>query len=300
MSRFSETGPLFLLLVDLFDPRLGLFGLRRLVAEALDEALHPRQLGLLAVDRFAERDLARRLLLAPGVPGTGEEAGPLRLQLQHRGADRLEEPAVVGDEDDGGVDTDEVALEPLERGDVEMVRGLVEEQQVGAGGERAGERGAGQLAAGEGRERAVGVLGAEAEAAQDFEDFVAPAVAAAGFEARLGGRVGGHRLFRGAARHLALEPGELGLGVEHVAAAGEDVVAELGLGVARRALVVEGDAGAALDRDDPFLWGQLAGEHPEQGRLARAVAPGQGHPVARLELEGDVAEQQLAADVDVE
>ena len=100
---------------------------------------------------------------------------------------------------------------------------------------------------------AVGVLGAEAEAAQDFEDFVAPAVAAAGFEPRLGGRVGVHRLLRGTARHFTLEPGELGLGVEHVLAAGEDVVAELGVGVARRALVVEGDAGAALDRDRALL-----------------------------------------------
>jgi hypothetical protein len=35
---------------------------------------------------------------------------------------RLEEPAIVGDEDDRGVEVDQVALEPLERGDVEMVR----------------------------------------------------------------------------------------------------------------------------------------------------------------------------------
>ena len=45
---------------------------------------------------------------------------------------------------------------------------------------------------------------------------------------------------------------------------------------------------------------QLAGEHPQQGRLAGAVAAGERHPLARLELEGDVGEQQLAADVDVE
>ena len=44
----------------------------------------------------------------------------------------------MGDEDDGRVEVDQVALEPLERGDVEVVRGLVKEQQVGAGGERPG------------------------------------------------------------------------------------------------------------------------------------------------------------------
>ena len=290
-----------LLLVDLFEPRLRLFGLRRLVAEALDEALHPLDLGLLAVDRFAERDLAGGLLLAPGVPGAGEEAGPLRLQLQHRGADRLEEPAVVGDEDDGGVELDQVPLQPLQRGDVEMVGGLVEQQQVGLGGEGAGQRGAGQLAAGEGRQGALGLLGDEAEAAQDGEDFVAPAVAAAGFQPLLGGGVGGHRLLAGVAlRHLPLQPLQLGLGLEHVAAAGEDVVAERHLRFARRALVVQGQAGAALHGQRAGVRRQLAGQDPQQGRLAGAVAAGERHPLARLELEGDVGEQQLAADVDVQ
>ena len=92
----------------------------------------------------------------------------------------------MGDQDDGGVELDQVALEPLQRGDVEVVRGLVEQQQVGAGGEGAGQRDAGQLAAGEGRERALEVLGAKTEALQDRDDLVAPAVAAAGFELLLG------------------------------------------------------------------------------------------------------------------
>ena len=127
-----------LILLDLLDPRLRLLGLRRLVAEALDEPLHPLDLRLLALDRLAERDLARRLLGPPGVPGTGEEAAAPRLELEHRGADRLEEPAVVGDEDDGGVEVDQVALEPLERGDVEVVGRLVEQQQLRPGGERRG------------------------------------------------------------------------------------------------------------------------------------------------------------------
>jgi hypothetical protein len=68
------------------------------------------------------------------------------------------------------------------------------------------ERGAGQLAAGEGRERAVGLLGVEAEAAEDGEDVVAPAVAATGFEPLLGGGVGAHRLLARLAGHLPLQP----------------------------------------------------------------------------------------------
>src|SRR5262249_3268392 len=50
---------------ELLDPRLRLSRLRRLVAEALDKALHPRDLGLLLVDRLPQRHLARRLLATP-------------------------------------------------------------------------------------------------------------------------------------------------------------------------------------------------------------------------------------------
>src|SRR3954453_22239214 len=89
--------------LDAFDLRqllhavLGLARLRGLRAEALDERLHARDLGLLLLDRAAERHLARGLLLAPVGPRAREEARASRLHLQHRGPDGLEEPAVVGD-----------------------------------------------------------------------------------------------------------------------------------------------------------------------------------------------------------
>jgi len=289
-------------LLDLLDPRLRLPRLRRLVAEALDEALHPLDLGLLALDRLAEGDLTRRLLLAPSVPGPSEEAGALRLQLQHRGPNRLQEPAVVGDEDDRGVEVDEVGLEPLQRGDVEVVGRLVEQQQVGLGRQRPRQRGSRQLAAGERRERPLGLLGVEAEPAQNGQHLVAPAVAAAGFESLLRGRIGAHRLLVGATplRHLPLQPLQLHLGLQHVGAAGEDVFAECGARFTRRPLVVQGHPGPPLHRQRARVRRVLAGEDPQQRRLAGPVAAGQGHPLPRLELEGDVGEQQLAADVDVE
>ena len=68
---------------------------------------------------------------------------------------------------------------------------------------------------------------------------------------------------------------------------------------ARRALVVQGDPGALAEGEAARVGRQLAGEHPQQGRLAGAVAAGERHPLARLELEGDVVEERLAADVDV-
>ena len=300
-SRASALTPSRLTFSIMLQPRLRLARLRRLVAEALDEALHPLDLRLLALNRLAAGDLPRRLLLAPGMPGPGEEAAALRLDLQHRGADRLQKPAIVGDEDDGGVEVDEVALQPLERGDVEVVRRLVQQQQVGAGGKRAGERGPGQLAAGEGREPALGRLLAEAEAGEDGEHVVSPAVAATGFEPLLRRCVGAHRLLVGLAPpHRLLEAGQLGLGLLHVGAAGEDVIAEGDLGVTRGSLVVQPHPGPLLQGDAARVGRPLPGEHPQQGRLAGAVAPRERHPLARLELEGDVGEEQLAARVEVD
>jgi hypothetical protein len=60
------------------------------------------------------------------VPRAVEEARAPRLELEDRRADGLQEPAVVGDEDDGGVDLEQRPLQPLERLDVEVVGRLVE------------------------------------------------------------------------------------------------------------------------------------------------------------------------------
>ena len=207
----------------------------------------------------------------------------------------------MGNEDDGSLELDQIALQPLQRGDVEMVRGLVEQQQVGAGGERTSKRGAGQLAAGEGREPPPRRLLAETETAEHGEDVVAPAVAAAGFEPLLRRGVGAHRLLVGLAlRHRLLQARQLRLGLLHVGAAGEDVLAEGDLGIARRSLVVQRDPRPFLQGDAAGVRRPLPGEDPEQGRLAGAVAPGERHPLARLELEGDVGEEQRPTRVDVD
>ena len=185
--------------LDALQLRLRLARLGRLVAEALDEALHARDLGLAAGGVAAGGELARGLLDSPRVPRPGEVARPARLELEHRGADRFEEPAVVSDQDDRRVELDQVALEPLERLDVEMVRRLVEQQQIRPRGERPGQRGPGQLAAREARQRPVELGAVEAETADGGGRAVAPAIAAGELEARLGVRVARERL-RGSRR----------------------------------------------------------------------------------------------------
>ena len=109
------------------------------------------------------------------------------------------------------------ALEPFQRLDVEVVGGLVEQQEVGVAGQRAGERGAGQLTAAERREAAVEVLVAEAEAVQRRVDALAPVVAAGVLEPRLRAGVGvERRAVGGAVGHRVLELGEARLEVEQV------------------------------------------------------------------------------------
>ena len=235
-------------LVELLDARLGLARLGRLVAEALDEALHALDLGLLLLDRPAERHLARGLLAAPRVPGAVEEARAAGLELEHRGADRLQEPAVVGDEDDGRVEVEQRLLEPLERLDVEVVGGLVEQQQVGLRGQRPGQRGARELPAGERSQGAVEVVVDEAEAVDDRARPLAPAVAADGLEARLHAGVAVHGLLV-AGGHRELQALELGLELQRLAGAREHVFPQAEVALARRALVVQGDA-RALREDE--------------------------------------------------
>ena len=72
----------------------------------------------------------------------------------------------MGDEDHRSVERAEPVLQPLEAPHVEMVRRLVEQQEVGIAGQRTAERRAGQLSTGERVQLAVEVLVAKAEAAK--------------------------------------------------------------------------------------------------------------------------------------
>ena len=119
-------------LVQLLGPRLRLPGARA-GAEARDEALQALDLGLLALDRAAEGQLARRLLLAPAVPGPGEEPAAARPRAP---APRCRPPPGTSGRGRRARPPRRArsgVLEPLQRLDVEMVGRLVEQQQVGLG-----------------------------------------------------------------------------------------------------------------------------------------------------------------------
>ena len=222
------------------------------------------------------------------------------LELEHRGADRLQKPAVVGDEHDRRVEAHQVLLEPLERGDVEVVGRLVEQQQVGVAGQRAAERRARQLAArervaaaGRGRRRrgSRGRAASPARGRASCSRRRARAAPAPRRSGRASPRRGRRRPSPARAR-----PARCSIATSS-RRAGQDVLAQRQPAVARRTLVVQRDLGALGQHELADVDRRLAGQHPQQRRLAGAVAARQRHPVAALELERDPAQQRLAGDV---
>ena len=186
---------------DLGQLCLRLLRLRLLVAEPLHEAVQSLDVGSDALHRLRRSLRARRPLEPPLVPGPREVEAAAALELEHRRRHGLEEPAIVGDEDHGSVDRRQLALEPFEALDVEVVRRLVEQEQIGVARERAAERGARQLAARERLELPVEVVVVEAEPAQHRGGAVAPVPAARVLEPRLRLAVAAHgRVVVGAAR----------------------------------------------------------------------------------------------------
>ncbi len=133
---------------------------------------------------------------------------------------------------------------------------------------------------------------------QGGQGALAPAVAAGVLQTRLRlGVVAECGLVVGALRHRLLERGELLLDRNQLTGATQDVLAQGEIEIARRPLVVERDLDVLGQHELAEVGRGLAGQHPQQGGLARAVAAGQGHPVAALELERDAAQQRLARDV---
>ena len=233
------------------------------------------------------------------LPGKNDRAAAL--ELEHGGRHRLEEPAVVRDEDHGRVDRLQQLLEPLDRLDVEVVRRLVEEQQVGlrrrarARARRASARRPRTSSSGRSRSSSV-----KPRPRTTAGGAVAPVVAAGVLEPRLRGR----RSARACARRAS--PPAIAARAARSSAStaarsavpGEDVVAQRP--AARRAAA----AGRAARRASPFSNASsppssddLAGERAQQRRLAGAVRPGEREPVAPLDLERDAVEERRAGEL---
>ena len=154
-------------LVELLDPALDLLGLGGLVAEAVDEDLGLLDLLALPAVRLAQALHPRGVLgdvvrVVAVVVGEGLEP-----DLGDALDGGVEEVAVVRDEHDRARVVGEVLLEPVARRQVEVVRRLVHQQQVGPREQQLGEGDAHLPAARELLGPSLLVGEREAEALQD-------------------------------------------------------------------------------------------------------------------------------------
>ena len=204
--------------------------------------------------------LLRQHLVAPRLEGgepAVQAAGDAAVEPDGGARKTFEQPPVVADDDEAGAQAGQLPFQPFDAGEIKMVGRLVEQQDVGARGEGAGQRGAAGLAAGERR----GVFrAAEAERAQQGGGPVAVGLggvgAEAGFDIGQGGREAGQVRFL---RQVA-------------------------------------DGGAGLDEAAAGIGGQQAGGDAQQARFAAAVASDQADTVAGADRERGAGQQWRGAE----
>ena len=158
----------------------------------------------------------------------------------------------MADHDERAVEALQPVLEPFDRGDIEVVGRLVEQQHVGRLRQRTDDRGAAPFAA------AGGVA----------------------FAGEIDAELAGDRLRLEMLRCIG---------------GGQDVIGERRETGEIGFLLEQDHLGAGDDRAPAFVGVDAAGDQLEQGRLACAVAPDQRQPVARLDIEIEVAKQPAGA-----
>ena len=260
--------------------------------EAVDEALLLGQLGLLPrVGRFLV-GLAQLALadVEVVVAAVGDDVAVVDLDDLRDHA--VHEVAVVRGHEDGGGGVAEEALQPDDRLDVEVVGRLVEQQDVEVAEEDAGHGDAHLPAAGERAGVAVDLRVVEAEAVEHGTGARLELVASVVLILLLHLAVTGQRRL---VVQVLLELEELVVEVAEAAAAGDGLV-EDGTAAHLVDFLTEVADGELLRHGDrAVVRALLARDHPEKRRLAGAVRPDQPGLLARIELEGGVDEDELAA-----
>ncbi len=222
-------------------------------------------------------------------------AGPRRqvaaIEFEHARGQAFEEGAVVGDEQHGPGVVAQERLQPLDGLDVEVVGGLVEQQHVGRGHQRAGQQHAPPPAAGQRVDRRVG---GQVEAGEHHLDalFERPAVALLELVLEAPHLV--ERL-EAAVRHLGRRVVIRGHQRGQVAEALRHHVEDRVVRVERHVLHQPRHLHAGVAPHHAAIGRQLAAHDLHQRGLAGAVAADEGKPFARLDLERHVVEQGQVA-----
>ena len=250
--------------------------------ELAGERAPARRLGLL-LDREP-----RLLLLEPRRVVALERQPLAAVELEDPAGDVVEEVAIVGDRHHGALVVLEEALQPGDRLGVEVVRRLVEEQQVGGGEEQPAERDPAALAAGERGHVAVALGQAQRVHGAVELGVEAPRVVAVDLLLHLG-LLGEQRVEVGVGLGEGCRDGvEAVEQVAQLADAVLDVAAHVLGRVELGLLLEEADGGAGMQLGDAGR-GLLEPRHdPHQRRLAGPVRAEHADLRPRQERQGDV------------
>ncbi len=216
------------------------------------------------------------------------------LDFRHPFDHLVQKPAVVGDGQHRALEPLQVALQPLGGVQIQVVGGLVQQEDVGVLQYKPCQVDPGLFPAGQRVKGARAHIGPDAQAVADLVQPGLGVIAAPGLKS--GGElvVPGHHLGVVPVGHFRRQLGELRL---HGVEGGEGGVQHVPDGVARR---VDGDLG---DEPQPLARGDghralvrvhLPGHHAENGGLARAVAAQQAHPLPLVDLEGEAVQNSFA------
>ena len=128
---------------------MGLARLGGLGLEAVDEGLQPLALRLLLLGELEVERLALAALALERRVAAAVERQLAAVEVQDPIDRIVEQVAVVADDDHGARIARQMVLEPQRAFEVEIVGGLVEQQEIGLGEQHGGERHAHAPAAGE-------------------------------------------------------------------------------------------------------------------------------------------------------
>ena len=272
-------------LLQRFQPRLRLSRLRRLRPEPLHEGFHVLARGLLLGARLLLQRLALLQLPLELVVAAAPEGELLLVQMHDRRDRPVQKVAVVRDDQHGVRVARHVVLEPQSAFEVEIVGGLVEEQQVGLREQHRGECDAHAPAAGK---RGGGALLRRLVEAQPGQDGGGARLS------RMGVDVGEPRVNLGDPVGVGRTPfflekgGAFGIRLQH------DL--DQRLVRARRFLGHLADPRALGHRDGARLGREIAGNGTEERRLAGSVAADEPRLRARRQGQRGVVDQQPSGD----
>ena len=282
--RVGMGGGQLLHALKLADAALGLARLAGLGAETVDEGLDALPLGLLALVGLL---LLRKKLGALALEGAvvaGIERQATVVEVQDALRHGVEKVPVVGDEQQGAGVAGQPLLEPHHGLQIEVVGGLVEQEEIGAAHQRASQVEAHAPAAGEVRHRPLLVAGRKTQPVHQARGAGLGAIAVDGVQPFV--QPGHLRAVAGplGCPKLGLQAAQLGIALEHEL----QRRAWIGRGLLRH--LGHNPLGRHLQAARIRL--QFATQQPEQAGLAAAVATDDTDPLAGGDLQARPLEQQ--------